>query len=55
MLDNLTPNNRVVITRKEWQQWLRKNDPVMNIGKTQYVICVSSIGGGKLEARLEKV
>jgi hypothetical protein len=48
------PLSTVTCTRKEWQDFLKDNDPNRFIQGYLYNIKVKSIGGGMLQAYLEK-
>jgi hypothetical protein len=50
----LTPDHRVIVTRDDWKKYTRHHEPIMVIHGKQYQVRVSSVGGGNLEARLEK-
>lgn len=46
------PNSTTTLTRKEWREFLDKNDPTTFIQGYLYNIKVRSIGGGMLQAYL---
>lgn len=49
-----TPISTTTLTKKQWREYLKKNDPTTFIGGYLYNVKVRSIGGGMLQAYLTK-